>query len=186
MTREFFLAQMRRLVGLRFVPASFDTHWEGLRDVPIDILEAAVTRAQKTRVEFPTPFELRQDADIVAYQRPSVPEPARPPAHARSRVEEVRNPFGGPPVTIAVVEDWSYRCERCSDTGWEVCWCGRSKRQPWVESRNCGTAKCRTMGEGYCHEWTQACLCRDSNQVLQARREKQATYAATTPTRGRV
>ena len=70
MTRPWFDGQMARLGGLRFPPADLLTHWEALQDMPDGALEAAVTRSQKTRVDFPTPADLRQDADL-AY-RPAV------------------------------------------------------------------------------------------------------------------
>ncbi len=38
-----FIAQMQRLMGLKFPPDTLDTHWEGLQDIP----EAALTVENK-------------------------------------------------------------------------------------------------------------------------------------------
>ena len=61
MTRDIFTAQMRRMNGLRFPPADLGTHWEGLSDLPIDVLTRAIERSIRTRSDFPTPAELRRE-----------------------------------------------------------------------------------------------------------------------------
>ena len=66
----WFREQMTRLMGLKFAPADLTTHWEALSDVPEPVLAAAVSRAQRSRVDFPTPIELRQDADAVRMDMP--------------------------------------------------------------------------------------------------------------------
>jgi hypothetical protein len=63
-TRDLFAAQMRRMNGLRFAPADLSTHWAGLGDLPLDVLTRAVERSIRTRSDFPTPVEVRQDADL--------------------------------------------------------------------------------------------------------------------------
>jgi hypothetical protein len=64
MTETFFNQQMSRLIGLRFVPGDMTTHWEALQDLPEEVLSRAVAHAGRTRVDFPTPYQLRQDADM--------------------------------------------------------------------------------------------------------------------------
>ena len=54
-----FQRQMQRLGGLKFAPATLDTHWEGLSDVTPDELDAAITRAVRDCDEFPSPRQLR-------------------------------------------------------------------------------------------------------------------------------
>jgi hypothetical protein len=60
MTREVFNAQLKRLIGLKFAPASLDTHWEALHELPEAELEAAVSIAVKACDDFPSPAELRR------------------------------------------------------------------------------------------------------------------------------
>lgn len=169
--RQRFDAQMRRLIGLKFVPASLDTHWEALQDVPLAVLTAAVTRAQKTRAEFPTPVELREDADQVAHLVSATSE------------EEPRGVRLAEPVTMAVPQaaavlvmqqSWEYYDSVCSDTGWRVFWCGpfELSRKPWQEPRLCERRR-----EHGAHEWVDRCACFDTNPALIRRRESQRKYA---------
>ena len=60
----WFAEQMARMSELRFPPSSLMMHWEGLQDMPLHVLRDAVTRAIPTRTHFPTPREIREDADI--------------------------------------------------------------------------------------------------------------------------
>jgi hypothetical protein len=184
---EFFNEQMDRLRGLRFVPASLATHWEALSGMPEAALEAAVTRAGRTRSEFPTPVELRQDADQVA-----------PPAAALEldRSEPLPEPVelgavqvGGnegalklPPATRL----WRYYCETCNDTGVQSLWCGANRRQPWLEIRECEAYHCKAIKHGhleYGHEWMRPCVCAASNPAVRQKRERDAKYAPA-PQRG--
>ena len=84
----WFVQQMQRMGELRFPPTSMQMHWDGLQGMRLEHLEAAVTRAIQTRTYFPTPAELREDADVATptgvWQRPT----------------------GG------------RACEACEDTGW--------------------------------------------------------------------
>lgn len=59
MERKLFDKQMRRLAGLKFAPATMDTHWEGLADLTDDELDGAIGIAVRTCNEFPSPAELR-------------------------------------------------------------------------------------------------------------------------------
>lgn len=183
-TVEFFRQQMDRLRGLRFVPSDLDTHWEALRDLPDAVLEAAVTRAQRTRVEFPTPVELRMDADQVA---PHVRHVEPLPDQGVDLPEPVQLgtlPTGRPlpPATRL----WRYYCEVCNDTGTQALWCGKRPtvgghvRQPWMPVEECGAFNCRKLKHGdtaYGHEWFRRCVCADSNPAVLRSREQHAKYA---------
>jgi hypothetical protein len=166
-----FREQMARLMGLKFAPADMLTHWEALQDIPDDILGAAVSRAQKTRVEFPTPAELREDCDAVAHTvRPPAPEPDR-----GSDLEQ--------PVTLGMLPDgrpvtaqrlWVYYHPECGDTGSESLWCGAPgpHTKPWQTVQDCGR---RRPHDG--HEWVRPCACAESNPALIRKRENQQKFA---------
>ena len=148
MTREYFGVEMRRMAGLKFPPAGLETHWEGLRDLPEPVLRAAVTRAIKTRVDFPTPAELREDADIAA--------PASvAPAVDRSVPLETPVTWLIPQTrqAITATREWVYDCDVCRDSGWA----DRSEpgKQPSVAR----------------------CACYAINPTLVRRREALARYA---------
>lgn len=179
MTLDTFTAQMGRLSGLRFRPADLTTHWEALKDLPDAVLEAAVTRAQRTRVEFPTPVEIRQDADQVkAHAQPVTP--------IEDRSARLDRPFTitvpGAGTVLSVQREWSYYCEDCSDSGWRWVWCGErcigegdDKREianPWHDSRPCG----RTFSHSP-HEWVTPCPCIEWNPQLKRKREAQQKFA---------
>lgn len=170
MTREQFDLQMARMAGLRFMPGDTDTHWEALADLPDAVLEAAVTRAQRTRTDFPTPFELRQDADAVAHlieQEPDTRERSiELPAPVEFAVPHVDHP-------LRVTREWRYDCEVCSDGGMRSFWCGEGRRQPWLYLENC-----ERRGVHGGHEWTRRCECYDTNPSVQRRLASQAKYAA--------
>lgn len=169
---EFFNEQMDRLRGLRFVPSSLETHWEALQQLPEVVLEAAVTRAQRTRVEFPTPVDLRRDADDVA---PQVQHLEPLPDQSEDLPE---------PVDLGTLPDgtrlkpatrlWRYYCDRCSDLGQASWWCGdeHSRRQPWIPF-----GRCPRRGEHGAHEWTTECACAASNPAVLRKREQQVKYA---------
>ena len=166
-----FVAQMRRLLGLKFAPADMSTHWEALQDVPLVVLEAAVSRAQKTRSEFPSPVELREDADAVAHlARPSVP--------AEDRGCDLEQPItigqtpAGTPITQRRV--WNYYCDVCSDGGWVSHWCGEPNpaRKSWQSFSSCERTR-----EHLPHEWVAHCSCWESNPALQKKREREQKFA---------
>ena len=171
MTFAAFEHQMGRLSGLRFRPAELQTHWEALKDIPDAVLEAAVTRAQRSRVEFPTPVELRQDADQVAFH-------AAPLEPAEDRSVPLTEPFTitVPEVgtVVSVTREWRYYCETCSDGGWESIWCGEitNGRKPWQALRHCDRS-----GAHAHHEWVRKCACYDTNQALVRKREAAQKYA---------
>jgi len=168
MTEAFFYAQMARLIGLKFVPGDMTTHWEALREMPDEVLIAAVTVAGRTRVEFPTPHELRQDADM-----------------GRSRVlseEEDRSVLLESPYVVEVPQttarvriarEWVYYCEHCSDSGWRSWWCGvETHRKPWQRAALCALHRTHDA-----HEWVEHCPCYDSNPALVRKRAAVVQYA---------
>ena len=169
MTIEFFNHQMDRLAGLRFAPADMTTHWEALHGMPDAALEAAVTRAQGTRVDFPTPIELKQDADQAA--------PMTPEAEV-DRGRDLATPmtFTIPEIekAIHVTREWSYYCETCSDSGWRNYFCGplTAPHKPWLEHKTCDRRHAHAP-----HEWVDRCLCVSGNPELQRRAARDAKYA---------
>jgi hypothetical protein len=74
MRLTFFSAQMTRLAGLHFAPSSFEGHRDALSDLPEEALDAAVSLALRTRDTFPTPFQLRQDADAARPRVVALPD----------------------------------------------------------------------------------------------------------------
>lgn len=175
MTRAWFDGQMARLLGLRFPPADLDTHWEALRDMPAAVLEAAITRAGRTRSDYPTPNEIRQDADIVATVV-AVLEPAEDRAVALDNPFSITVPGAGTVVSIA--REWRYYCDTCSDTGWDSVWCGDrflgkvEVAKPWQPSMQCDR-----RGEHGVHEWVRRCVCYDTNPALVRKRAAVQKFA---------
>ena len=174
-TRELFDAQMGRLIVLKGWPDSVDEHFGALHDIPADLFTAAVDQALKTRTWFPVPAELRADADMVRLAV-RVPLPAEDPPPEGEWIEHhIRNPFGGPGITVRVNREWRHDCETCSDTGFASVWCGdpnAPQRKPWYELRTCDR-----RGAHYAHEWVRQCTCWDTNRTLIRRREAQRKYA---------
>jgi len=161
---------MSRLVGLRFIPADLVTHWEALKDLPDAVLERAVTLAGKTRVHYPTPYELRQDAD-------SGRGAAEPVEEDRGVALDVPFNIHVPETqtTLSVSRTWTYYCDGCSDTGWLSMWCGEDQPppRPWHESTACSLACTHPP-----HEWVRRCACHETNPALLRKRERQQRYAA--------
>lgn len=172
MTLEFFRAQMDRLAGLKFAPADMTTHWEGLNALPEDVLEKAVSRAQQTRVDFPTPVELRQDADQACPRR-QAPEPVTPELPAPVVLGTLPNGH-----EVRATHEWKYYCDVCHDSGIREFWCGPSRRQPWLERKMCGGHNCPKLGAGYNHSWVEPCPCATWNPEIKRRKEREARYAA--------
>lgn len=171
MTRLWFDEQMARLAGLRFVPSDMTTHWEALRDLPQGVLEQAVGRAGRTRVEFPTPIELRQDADQITRRPTSFEDRDQATEHpARELVCEAL----GMTLRLNITRDWRYDCDTCSDSGWEMFWCGPAgvHTKQRLQARTCDH-----RGEHAPHEWTAPCPCRETNPTIRRRRDRDAKYA---------
>lgn len=166
-----FREQMSRLLGLKFAPADMQTHWEALSDVPSPILEAAVTRAGRTRTEFPSPAELREDCDAVA-------------ASVRATiVDEDRGTDLEQPVTLGTLPTgkvitaeriWKYYHDECGDIGIESLWCGEPERsrKPWQNFQHCGRSKPHGA-----HEWVRKCACWESNPALIRKRANEQKFA---------
>lgn len=171
MTREFFDDQMARLAVLRFPPADMDAHYGALRDIPADVLDAAVSHALKTRRDFPVPAELRADADHVAPSvRPVIADDEEPRDVPLAQPFTITVPEVG--TLISVTREWKYYDERCSDIGWASWWCGEGSRYPWMPK-----AKCGRRGEHDPHEWVDHCACYETNPALVRKREAQRKYS---------
>ena len=167
-----FRDQMRRLMGLRFAPADLQTHWEALSDVPGGILAEAVSRAQKTRAEFPSPVELRQDCDAVAHL-------ARPVVEDEDRGVALAKPFTitvpGVGTVVSITREWNYYCDHCEDTGMRSMWCGEFVEhvtKPWQMRMACERTK-----EHMPHEFVARCGCWDTNTALIRKRERMQKFA---------
>lgn len=170
MTQDEFKAEIRRLTGLRFQPASFLGHWEAIdgQRVPLGVLRAAVTRCLTTRVDFPAPAELLQDCDQVKH----LATLSQPEADRTTPLSEPVT-FEHPHGTITVTGEHSYHCEVCSDLGWSSHWCGGDNhRMPWLDLYRCERQWAHAE-----HDWTRKCRCYEINPVLVRKRERQASYA---------
>lgn len=168
-----FIRQMSRMNGLKFVPGDMTTHWEALQDLPLPVLEAAVSHAQKSCVEFPTPFELRSFADLV---RPHVaPIPAE---------EDRRRPLAKPleitapwlTKSIRVTDEWDFYCDTCQDSGWELLFCGPEDAPNYINGLSLW--RCERPQAHLAHDWARKCGCYDTNVAIQRKLESQRKYAA--------
>lgn len=174
-----FREQMTRLMGLKFAPADMRTHWEALSDVPPVVLEAAVSRAQKIRLEFPSPAELREDCDAVKHYAKPVPNEPDRGQDLPARVVLGTLPDG---TVIKADRLWTYYCEPCSDSGTESVWCGGMEtdgigdagptQKPWQVAQACERDKRHPA-----HEWVRPCTCFASNPALIRKRERQQKFA---------
>jgi hypothetical protein len=169
MTEPFFHEQMSRLVGLRFVPSDLTTHWEALQDLPTTVLADAVSRAGRTRVDFPTPVQLREDADLCrAGTQVDSPDQTTPLAAPYAITVPQTN------TVVRVTREWRYYCEDCSDSGRVARWCGHpAQKKPWQSE-----LPCERRGEHGTHEWMDRCPCAETNPALVRKRARQAQYAA--------
>lgn len=178
---ESFRQQMKRLKGLKFAPTDLTTHWEALSDVPLDMLKAAIDRAQRECEDFPSPSTLRGFVDQESRRRPVEPDEDRSIALAKPVTFTAPEGLTIPPVARM----WRYYCEDCSDSGWRSVWCGprtekRGKEEvqlakPWMESGSCGR-----YGEHGPHEFAVPCPCASSNPAILKRKERHAQGARRT------
>lgn len=185
MTAATFQWQMDRMSGLKFAPSDLTTHWEGLRDLPDDILSAAVSHAQLACIDFPTPRELREFADLVKpHVAPLAPEEDRegPPLATPLVLVFPGTALTNVKTVIRGDREWSYYCDECSDTGRRSIWCADtpSKAQPWMPARRCGARNCERFkrADGYDHEWVEPCSCVDWNPWLKRKKDEAVKYAA--------
>lgn len=172
---EWFERVMGLMIGLKFVPGSMDTHWVALKDVPENVLREAAKRAARTRNEFPSPYELRLDCDVVKShlqaRRPQVTretELAKPiewPKSLSTRLTAIG-------IKLPTVRrEWRYYCDDCSDSGWMEHWCGDGE-PPHLERNDCAR-----ISDHVPHSWVQACPCAPRNPEIQRRVLAQARYA---------
>jgi len=171
-----FRAQMQRLAGLKFPPADLQTHWEALSALPEAVLEAAVSRAQRTRVDFPTPVELCVDADLQAAVVPAgADDRDRRVPLAEPVIVDISTPMTAGSYRLAVTDEWHYDCTDCNDGGMVSYWCGDSTpAKPWYFRRHCG----RRSGHSDGHEWAGPCPCAETNPTIVRRKANRVKYAA--------
>jgi hypothetical protein len=171
MTLAVFESEMSRLSGLKFAPATMQTHWEALRNLPVELLQAAVTKAQDECSEFPSPKMLKIFADQV---RPRViPIPQEPDwSTPLPTPKQIVVPKVG--TIIPVTREWSYYCDECSDMGMRSYWCddAPSPRYPWLQLARCGR-RGGPEAAHYAHEWADKCPCAATNPAVLRRRERQ-------------
>jgi hypothetical protein len=178
--RVDFNAQIKRLAGLRFSPATTDTHWDVLHHVEVDTFARAVSTAQRECSDFPSPAELLA---IVARTGPRVGQ-----LDDRGKPMDVPRIIMAGPLRLAITREWTYYCERCSDTGFASWWCNGSSRLPdddrqivgalvrraeWMES-----GKCDYDREHLPHEYVSPCACARSNPAVLKAKERAAQQAA--------
>ena len=167
---DAFKAQMRRLVGLKFQPASLDTHWEALHDMPEALLVAAVAKAQRESDEFPSPSMLKMFADQLRADVIALPQ-------VEDRGVDLPEPLSAAlpnGKAIPFTREWVYYCEECSDTGWKTWWCGPELgRKPWTSR-----SACQRHNEHGSHEWVGRCACAGSNPAVQRKRESEVQMAS--------
>lgn len=145
-----------------------DVYYAGLRDIPGDVLRAAVGRLVKSESFFPSVGRIRAACDLVGaggLQRVSVPAlPASPLADDDPRV-------------------W-YFCPVCSDQGWASHWCpgsvGAAPGNPvlYLSVQACGSTACqRFRARGYGHEYVRRCSCYATNPQIRQRLESRRSYS---------
>jgi hypothetical protein len=162
----WFKQQMRRLLGLRFAPATMDTHWEALREMGEPLLAAAIDVGQREWDEFPSPHMLKMAADRVRGR-------VIPIAEAPDRGVDLAVPVPLGTLStgrvIRALREWRFYCEDCGDLGWLSVWCGQDdgpKPKPWY-----GDGPCQRRREHGGHEYVIPCPCASSNPDVQRRRE---------------
>ena len=163
-----FKAQMRRLAGLKFQPASLDTHWEALHDMPEALLSAAVEKAQRESDEFPSPSVLKMFADRLRSDVIQLPA-------TEDRGIDLPEPVTATLPSGKVIpfhREWVYYCEECSDTGWKTWWCGPGTPKPWI-----ARSVCQRRNEHGSHEWVARCACVESNPAVTRKRESEVQMA---------
>jgi hypothetical protein len=172
--------QLERLVVLKNMPGDSDAYWDALQDIPLDVFSEAMTHALKTRAWWPTPAEIRMDADVVARQsRPMAEHPTSRRVPLDGAVEVfIANPLGGKGITVKVTEDVRRDCEGCEDTGVAKWWCGDepSSRWPWLLRRRCNRRDPHSD-----HDWAEPCGCVATNAVIQRRKAYAAAKFSQSP-----
>ncbi len=161
-----FQQRMARLVGLRFPPASLQTHWEALRELAVEDLDNAISRAAKECGEYPTPNILRSFASQMA-TRIGLDEDRSVPLEVPT---VVRFPAGG--VEVEITRAWKFYCDKCEDTGWVGQKCAANGR--------CGRERCH-----YAHDYVGRCECWHYNAALVRKRQGLAQRAHTRMSKGR-
>jgi hypothetical protein len=154
-------------------------YFAALSDIPDDIMRRAIGHALRTRSFFPTPAEIRLDCDAVSQRERAQASTAETyyferEAERPGYTAEIRNPFGGPHVTVKVVDGWRDECDECRDTGQAMAWCGAepSIRAPWLPVQ-----RCSRRAPHYEHEWAYACPCVPTNRTIQRKKDAMQRYA---------
>jgi hypothetical protein len=166
---SFVRRQLHRLAGLKFQPTSVESHVEVLADVSSELVEAAVTLAQRECVDFPPPAVL---LGLVERVRLSLPLPAVPDRSAPLETPHVVTiPQAG--LSVPVTREWRYYCDECRDGGWESVQCAGKAPQD-----HDARPACQRDGAHAAHEFVTPCRCRTTNPAYARKREAQTRMAA--------
>lgn len=174
MSRQEFDKQLRRMLGLKFVPATLDSHYEVCGNLALDVLSEAVSVAVRECESFPAPSALLQ----FAYRVKDRVEPLPPTTtvDASRTVDHDERRVNASGRVLKFTREWRYYCEDCSDGGYVSYWCGETgpTRKPWQVPSFCGRDH-----EHAGHEWVGKCQCWNTNPTLLKSRERLARQAAT-------
>jgi hypothetical protein len=170
MTRREFDTQMRRLVGLKWPPATMETHYAVLGNLAVDVLAEGVTLAQREVDNFPSPNALLQFVYLVKNRVEPLPE--------LDQEGPLTSPFAVPLPggrVLPIKREWKYYCTDCQDSGWASMWCGEptAHKAPWM-----ALSQCQRDRDHLPHEFVVVCRCSASNPAIQKRKESQARQAA--------
>jgi hypothetical protein len=152
---------------------TWTVYHDGLKDVPLPTLQAAIGRLLTSEKWFPSVGEIRATCD-------------------RVRAGKGFATFTVPPLPSGALRDddprlW-YACTTCQDSGWASHWCPGSVNaapkhpEQFVSVRVCGSSACPRFGaKGYGHEFARRCVCYATNPKIQARLDSRRQYAGVEP-----
>lgn len=115
-------------------------YWDGLNDLPIDVVEVAAESLAQAGKWFPKLAEWRESAVTLKLRQTIALPPGRE-------------------------EAWAFECATCEDTGWELlrCYPGTGKN---CGRRRCMDG----LPSAYEHNYTVECSCRPVNRTYQRQR----------------
>jgi hypothetical protein len=184
---EFRRDQFSRLLVLRNAPEELAEWIFQTRDIPDDVLEAAISHAIKTRVFFPVPAELRADADagtVFALSSPLLIERETDRERRLAEPLTITGRIGEDTFAIPIEREWRYDCTTCNDSGYAEFWCGprgadpRPGQAPWWPVR-----PCNHRHEHAPHSYVTACACVETNPTIRRRADARARKFNAEPSR---
>lgn len=148
----------------RIDAARITLYWEGLRDIPQQILHAGAKRCIQACDHFPSVAEWRRACDE-ANRELLFAEPLPPERQLTGNVADSQPEW----------DDHSphyYHCDACRDTGFEPHICRAGQRC------GCAVRSCRDRDDHYEHRYVRKCECRETNPALMRLREENARKRA--------